>query len=85
MNQNLIKNISIIAVIVFGLGIVGYSVYNTVISTPQDSADFEHSQQQFEEFTKAELDDVCAVPDGYTQVTWESHMSHHPDRYPGCL
>ena len=29
--------------------------------------------------------DICAAPAGYTQEQWQAHMSHHHDRYKGCL
>lgn len=31
------------------------------------------------------IDNVCEVPEGYTEESWNEHMSHHPDRYKQCL
>ncbi len=30
-------------------------------------------------------DDICQVPQGYTQEKWIEHMGHHPDKYSQCL
>lgn len=41
--------------------------------------------ENFEEFVAAELEDKCATPEDYTDDEWIEHMSHHQDRYSGCL
>jgi hypothetical protein len=44
-----------------------------------------HSEERFQQAIAAELDDKCLAPKGYSQEAWETHMSHHPDRYTECL
>ena len=44
-----------------------------------------YSQQDYNKFVSAELEDKCKTPPGYTDQQWEEHMSHHPDRYKECL
>ncbi len=39
----------------------------------------------YENAVSSELSDKCATPPGYTDEAWTEHMSHHPDRYAGCL
>jgi hypothetical protein len=46
---------------------------------------FQHSEQRYQQFVQSELNDKCAVPPGYTKEVWREHMSHHPNRYKGCL
>lgn len=44
-----------------------------------------YSQEQYNKFVSAELEDKCDTPEGYTDQEWKEHMSHHPDRYKECL
>jgi len=44
-----------------------------------------YSQQDYGKFVSAESEDKCKTPEGYTDKEWKEHMSHHPDRYKGCL
>ena len=30
-------------------------------------------------------ENICATPEGYTDVEWREHMGHHPDIYKECL
>ena len=43
------------------------------------------SQEKYNEFVSAEQEDKCVTPPGYNEQEWKEHMSHHPDRYKGCL
>ncbi len=44
------------------------------------------TQKQCETNLKSEVKiDKCATPPGYTDESWQQHMSHHPDRYKECL
>lgn len=51
----------------------------------KSDAGAQHSEQRYQQFVQSELTDKCAVPQGYTEEAWKEHMSHHPDRYEGCL
>lgn len=31
------------------------------------------------------VEDKCTPPQGYTEESWRTHMSHHPDIYKECL
>ena len=44
-----------------------------------------YSQQDYNKFVLAELEDKCQTPPGYSDQEWKEHMSHHPDRYKECL
>ncbi|MFH1391006.1 MAG: hypothetical protein ABIH20_01710 [Candidatus Diapherotrites archaeon] len=81
---------AIIALIVLaGIVMLGSAVLN--LNTPQqtiqqnNSVGLQNTQENYQEFVSAELADKCAVPEGYTEEKWKEHMSHHPDRYEGCL
>ncbi len=39
----------------------------------------------FKAMSSENTNNICAVPEGYTQEQWEQHMGHHPDRYKECL
>ncbi|MEK6835681.1 MAG: hypothetical protein AABX55_01545 [Nanoarchaeota archaeon] len=45
----------------------------------------DYSQEQYNTFVSAELEDKCKTPSDYTDQEWIEHMSHHPDRYKECL
>ncbi len=82
------KNAIIVLVIIAGLAMLGsaFLKLNEPIQIQDlQTQNFEHTEERFEEFSSAELEDVCAVPDGYDKEGWEQHMSHHPERYEGCL
>ena len=68
--------------VLFSVVFVGYGIM--LNSNPASLNGLTHSDEQFEEMSLAELEDKCAVPEGYTEADWKQHMSHHPDRYKGC-
>ena len=70
-----------ILAVVFSITFIGYGFF--LSGMPMNN--FSHSEEKFEEFTTAELEDNCVVPEGYSEEDWKEHMSHHPDRYEGCL
>lgn len=77
------KNAIIVLVIIAGMAMLGSAFLK--LNEPVQTQSFEHTEEKFEEFSFAELADKCAVPEGYDEEVWEEHMSHHPDRYEGCL
>lgn len=82
------KNAIIVLVIIAGLAMLGSSFLklNEPVQIQNIQVqNFEHTEEKFEEFSSAELTDKCAVPPGYEEEAWKEHMSHHPDRYEGCL
>lgn len=48
-----------------------------------------HTTERFQQMESAKAgsggQDLCAPPDGVSKEDWQTHMSHHPDMYPGCL
>lgn len=82
-------NAVIALAVLAGIVMLGSAVLN--LNTPQqtiqpnNSAGLQNTQENYEEFISAELEDKCAVPEGYTEEDWKTHMSHHPERYEGCL
>lgn len=80
-------NAIIALVIIAGLVMLGSAAINLSTPTPElnNLVVLENTQENYQEFVSAELADKCAVPDGYTEEKWREHMSHHPDRYEGCL
>jgi hypothetical protein len=83
------SNAVIILVIIAGFALIGTAVMNLSsaqqTATAGGSAGLKNTQANYEKFVSAELSDKCAVPPGYTEEDWKTHMSHHPDRYEGCL
>lgn len=69
------KNLVLIAVIVFAVVILAFALYTTTTSI---------YGQRYQNAVSSELDDICATPSGYTTQAWTEHMNHHPDRYAGC-
>jgi hypothetical protein len=77
------EKIAVVVVAIAGVALLGYSLMG-LMALPAGS-DFQPSQEKFESFAQAELSDKCQTPPGYDDATWKEHMSHHPDRYEGCL
>jgi len=69
--------------VLFSVVFVGYGMM--LNSSAMAANQFDHSDEKFEEMASAELEDKCAVPEGYDEAGWKQHMSHHPDRYEGCV
>jgi len=79
-----IEKMALVVVVIAGLALLGYSL-SGLLGLSASNNDFQHSQENFESFTQAELSDICQTPPGYDEEVWRQHMSHHPDRYAGCL
>ena len=71
------EKIVLYAVLMVGIVIFAVTAYYTLV--PQ------YSQANYNKALQAELTDKCATPPGYTDAAWRQHMSHHPDRYAGCI
>jgi hypothetical protein len=81
--ENQLLKIGFIAVLV--IAVMGFAFFMVQALTLNSNANFEHSEEQFQVFAAAETEDKCTVPEGYTEADWKQHMSHHPERYEGCL
>ncbi|MFH1752234.1 MAG: hypothetical protein ABH821_04835 [archaeon] len=79
------ENKIIIGFAVIGLLVFVFSMAFIQPTTNNNTIVLQNSEQNFQEFSNAELSDKCLTPEGYTDELWLQHMSHHPDRYEGCL
>jgi len=82
-------NAGIVLVIIAGVVMIGSAVLNLNMPQqtiqPNDSVGLQNTQENYKEMVSAELANKCAVPESYDSELWKQHMSHHPDRYEGCL
>jgi hypothetical protein len=84
-------NVVIVLTVLIGLGMVATAMLNltnknqSLAMQANAEQSFEHTQERYDEFELAELEDKCLPPDGYDPDVWKQHISHHPDRYEGCL
>ena len=81
-------NAVIALVVIAGIALLGTAVLNLGEEPQQTSATqvvLENNQQNFEQYTAAELSDKCAVPPGQDPEQWKQHLGHHPDLYAECL
>lgn len=82
-------NTTIALMVLAGITMLGLAALN--LNTPQETAEpnnllgLQNTQENYQKYASAELVDKCAVPPGYDEKAWKEHMSHHPDRYEGCL
>jgi len=68
--------------ILAGVGTIAWSV-SRIIS--KDNPTNAISQERYEQSIGDELSNKCQTPEGYTDASWQEHMSHHPERYRECF
>ena len=74
--------IIIILILAAGVGIV----WSVISFVGDDSlSPTANTAVNYQRAKNAELPDKCQTPEGYTDEEWQTHMSHHPDRYKECL
>jgi len=75
--------IIVLTVIVFvGLVWSGYSFY---IVKDSKLSEVQNIPENYNKALDSEMSDKCETPEGYTDESWQEHMSHHPDRYRECF
>lgn len=85
-NKILIISLAILA----GAGLVWATMIfinnsNSDAGSRQQATSVEKNDENFAKAVEAELPDKCKTPSGYTDKSWQEHMSHHPDRYKECF
>ena len=76
-----IEAILLIVLVIVVIISIGFMAYTLIFQ-----GSYSTTSQSYQRALGAENpDDICATPEGYSDEQWREHMSHHPDRYIGCL
>ncbi|MBS3158459.1 hypothetical protein J4206_04185 [Candidatus Woesearchaeota archaeon] len=85
------EKITYIILVILAVAALGFTIYSAFFAgsgsavNSQAGAVYVGSSAYNKAIAAENPADKCAVPEGYDEQSWKEHMSHHPDRYKGCL